>query len=68
MRLKLRVGKTVYGLTCEYLPEISAYMLCYAQADTLTGGNLPRIILIVRLYIDRVSLLVFLFQGHTAAF
>ena len=59
--LKLRVGKTVYWLTYEYLPEISAYMLCYAQADTLTG-NLPRIILIVGCILIAFLLLVFLFS------
>ena len=58
---KLRVGKTVYWLTYEYLPEISAYMLCYAQADTLTG-NLPRIILIVGCILIAFLLLVFLFS------
>ena len=67
--LKLRVGKTVYWLTYEYLPEISAYMLCYAQADTLTG-NLPRIILIVGCILIAFLLLVFLFfpRPCTAAF
>ena len=59
--MKLRVGKTVYWLTYEYLPEISAYMLCYAQADTLTG-NLPRIILIVGCILIAFLLLVFLFS------
>lgn len=53
--------KTVYWLTYEYLPEISAYMLCYAQADTLTG-NLPRIILIVGCILIAFLLLVFLFS------